>query len=288
MVIKYIIKWLLLFQLVSFSCFTSAVESRGVALDRLQYLSKLLNTSSGAQQVIKSDNKEALDLRLEAIDLYNKAERNINNGHEEEAIKMFGQSAKLMFTAIRKAAPAHLASDKSTREYLARKESVNSLKQAFERITDENNDAQVAKKLNKQLDQLINKGDKYLKSGDYAEARVEIDKAYHLLKMSIESVRGGQTLVRSLNFKTSEEEYKYELDRNETHHMLIGLLVNGKDKSEYTQKQMSKFIGEAKSYRTQADDMAEKGEFEKAIELLEISTKQLVRAIRIAGVYIPG
>lgn len=288
MVIKYFIKLLLLLQLMSFSCFTLALDSKSVALDRMQYLSKLLNTSSGAQQVIKSDNKEAMDLRLEAIDLYKKAERKINSGHEDEVMMILDQSAKIMFSAIRKAAPDRLSSDKSTREYLARKESVNSLKQAFERIANENNKAQDAGKLNGQLIQLINKGDKYLKSGSYVEARIEIDKAYHLLKMSIDTVRGGQTLVRSLDFKTSEEEYKYELDRNETHHMLIGLLVNAKDKSEYTRNQMQKFIDEAKSFREQADAMAKKGKFEVAIELLENSTKQLVRSIRIAGVYIPG
>lgn len=271
-----------------FSGYALSEESKSAALDRMQYLSKLINTSSGAQQVIRSGNKEALGLRLEAIDLYKIAERKINAGNEVEAMEIFDQSARMMFSAIRKAAPDHLLSDKNTREYLARKETVNSLKQAFERITSENNKARDAEKLNKQLVQLIDKGDKYLKSGSYVEARIEIDKAYHLLKMSIDSVRSGQTLVRSLHFKTSEEEYKYELDRNETHHMLIGLLVNGKDKSEYTRNQMQKFIAEAKSFRKLADAMAKKGEFEGAVELLENSTKQLVRAIRIAGVYIPG
>jgi len=48
------------------------------------------------------------------------------------------------------------------------------------------------------------------------------------------------------------------------------------------------FIDKASGLRTDAEDAAAKNNFEEAIELLEESTKELIRAIRSAGVYIPG
>jgi len=109
-----------------------------------------------------------------------------------------------------------------------------------------------------------------------------------LLKVSIESIRSGQTLVRSLQFETKEQEYLYEVDRNETHSMLISLLVDEKNKTDNVKKKVKKFVEEARLLRQQADAYAAEDAYDIAIELLEQSTKQLVRAIRSAGVYIPG
>jgi hypothetical protein len=47
------------------------------------------------------------------------------------------------------------------------------------------------------------------------------------------------------------------------------------------------YLDRAAKLRDQADDLAGKKDFEAAIKLLESSTRELVRAIRGAGVYIP-
>jgi hypothetical protein len=186
------------------------------------------------------------------------------------------------------ATPVSLTEDKNIKNYAQRKQSVMALRDAFNRISDESNESDSKQKVNNQLDQLITRADELLGKGDNTEARSEIDKAYHLLKVSIESILDGKTLVRSLQFETKEEEYHYEIDRNDTHDMLIQLLVEGKEKSDYSKTQITKFVAEAKVLRQQADAYAGDGAYEVAIGLLEQSTKQLVRAIRSAGIYIPG
>ena len=94
--------------------------------------------------------------------------------------------------------------------------------------------------------------------------------------------------MRSLDFASEEEEYHYELDRNDTHSMLVQLLVADKGVSEYTQTQVDKFTSLARSLREEAEQYAHEGAFKDAILMLEQSTKQLVRAIRSAGIFIPG
>ena len=51
---------------------------------------------------------------------------------------------------------------------------------------------------------------------------------------------------------------------------------------------MQKHTEQAAALRVNAEAMAKRKDFESGIKLLEDSTKELVRAIRSAGVYIPG
>jgi hypothetical protein len=44
----------------------------------------------------------------------------------------------------------------------------------------------------------------------------------------------------------------------------------------------------AKKLRYQAEQAADDKDYDSAIKLMEDSTKQIIRAIRAAGVYIPG
>jgi hypothetical protein len=256
--------------------------------DRLPNIERLLNQSSGAKQVIASDNNRAQAKRQQALDAYRQAQQKIDQGANQAAEDLLNQSTRLMFEAIKLSAPTSLSEDKIIINYGKRRESVIALQEAFNRISDENNESQTRDKVNDQLAGMVGQADGLLQQGKNAEARVEIDKAYHLLKVSIDSIRSGQTLVRSLQFETKQDEYLYEIDRNDTHSMLISLLVDEKKKSDSMKQKITDFVAEARVLRQQAEAFANKDEHEQAIELLEHSTKQLVRAIRSAGIYIPG
>jgi hypothetical protein len=267
---------------------TGTTELQAAAVDRLPNMDRLLNQSSGAMQVINSSNSDALNKRKQALDMYRKAQGKIDSGDEKAASDFLNQSARLMFEAIKLATPTSLGEDKEIVNYGQRRESVIALQDAFNRISDENNETEVRSKVNDQLATLVGRADDLLQQGNNIAARIEINKAYHLLKVTIESIRSGQTLVRSLQFKSKEEEYLYEIDRNDTHGMLIGLLVDQKQKSEAMKSKISDFVEQARLLRQQAEQYASQDAHEQAIELLEQSTRQLVRAIRSAGIYIPG
>ncbi len=252
------------------------------------FISKLINSSSGALQVKKSTNLQVRKFYEEAKELLILATDKFSQGQTDEGSSLLDQSAKMMFEAIRLASPSKQGNVKVKHDYNKRMASVKALSDAFNRITDEKNSQDVKLKINKELDEMLNDSRLLKEAGKHKPARVELDKAYVLLKQSIDSLRSGQTLVRSLNFATAEEEYHYELDRNETHIMLISILLDKKKASEYTRKKVAKFKAQSQTLRLEAEAAAAAEKFEQAIELLEQSTKQLVRAIRSAGVYIPG
>ena len=117
---------------------------------------------------------------------------------------------------------------------------------------------------------------------------IPLDEACAVAKMEISDLRGGDTLVRSLHFATKEEEYRYEIDRNDTHKMLVQILLNEKRGTPGIDAMVQKFLEQAAKLRAAAEERAAKKDFEEGVKMLEDSTKELVRAIRGAGIYIPG
>jgi hypothetical protein len=271
---------ILLALLLSLCGNANAQSAQDAVADRLPNIERLLTQSSGAKQVLNSNNSEALAKRQQALDAYQQAREKIEQGDDQSATKLLNQSTRLMFEAIKMSTPTSLGDDKLIVNYGQRREAVVALQGAFNRISEENHETEVRDKVNQQLAGLVENADKLLQKGDNEKARVEIDKAYHLLKVTIESIRSG--------FATKEEEYHYEIDRNDTHSMLIRLLVDEKKKSDAMQQKVGEFVAEANLLRQQAEAFADKNAHEQAIELLEQSTRQLVRAIRSAGIYIPG
>jgi hypothetical protein len=106
-----------------------------------------------------------------------------------------------------------------------------------------------------------------------------------MAKASIGAMRGGDTLVRSLSFASKEEEYHYELDRNDTHQMLLRILVQKQAGDVAAGRE---FIEKAAALRRDAEGAGRDGNFAEAVRLMEDATRELVRAIRGAGVFIPG
>ena len=138
------------------------------------------------------------------------------------------------------------------------------------------------------VDVLVARASDLEQAGRLDEARRGLDAAYEIAKGAIEELRGGDTLVRTLEFATKEEEYAYELDRNDTHQMLITVLVQEKRASAGVDRMVSTYVERADALRAQAERQAGAGDYAGAVATLEQSTKELVRAIRSAGVYIPG
>lgn len=251
---------------------------------RLDSVKTLLERSSAAKQIEQSNDPAAKAQRDEALKLWQQAKEAFGKGDLESAQKLLVDAPKLMFKAARAAAPEEVLGEKVKSDFEARRESVKELLAAQKRINKEKgNSAEVAKS-SADIERLIGEADGLAKDGKYAQARAVMDKAYLIAKTTIGSMRSGDTLVRSLTFASKEEEYKYELDRNDTHQMLLKVLADQKADNPMIQK----FVEESAKLREQAEKVAGKGDHAEGIRLMEESTAQLVRAIRASGIYIPG
>ena len=90
-------------------------------------------------------------------------------------------------------------------------------------------------------------------------------------------------LLRELSFENLEEEYAYEVERNESYVMIIDLLQKKSATSQASADYVKKMIEANAKKREEAELLVKNGEVEQGITLLEKSTDKLSRALRVSG-----
>ncbi|MDX1606499.1 MAG: hypothetical protein R3202_09930 [Candidatus Competibacterales bacterium] len=254
---------------------------------RLKSVQTLIEKSSGARQIESSGSPEARARRDQARDYYRQAEQALQSGNRKAADEALLQATKAMLEAVRMT-DTHVVEDKRRADFQNRLDSVNALLDAHERIATEKGHPGSNAELRRLVNAKINQARQMLDRGRLDDARQVLDQTYIATKTAIEELRGGDTLVRSLNFANKEEEYHYEIDRNDTHQMLVTVLLEEKMKDPRISQQVNQFMDKAKQLRARAEQQASRGDYDSAVSTLEDSTKEVVRAIRMAGIYIPG
>ena len=251
---------------------------------------RLLNESSAAKSVLASDNADAKALHAEAMKFYEQAVKADADGDgDTETRDQSLKKAKMnLFRAAQLAKKAPGLNDRSHSLYKRRAKSAAALLDAHKRIREELKPGAEVEALEAKAIADIAAANASFKKDDVPAATKLIDQALSTLKGSLINMRNGTTLVRSLHFDTPKDEYEYELDRNQSHTLLTSILLQKKPLSENAKQRFDKDMSQAKELRQQAEAQAAKGEYETAIKTLEESTKHIVRAIRAAGVYIPG
>lgn len=276
------------FVLGSFATLASAQDREQVER-RVQSVGTLIESSSAAKQIESSGVAAARERRDNARLIHREAAVALRADDLGSAAKLLDQAAREMMDGARLAKPEQVAGEKHKRDFETRLESARALLAAQQRITREKAAGREAQDATRSIERQIGEAQAIAAQGRYEEARPVLDRAYLTARVSIEAMRRGDTLVRSLNFASKREEYDYEIDRNDTHTMLIKvLLADRKDASGAMPAGMQAFTDKAAALRAEAEAQARRGDHAAGIKLLEDSTRELVRAIRSGGIYIPG
>jgi hypothetical protein len=250
----------------------------------IESVGKLIEGSSAARQIESSKAPEALQRRDKARDLHRAAKQALDQEQLDKAAALLAEARAVFFDAVRFAAPEEVTAKKLENDYLLRLESVQALLGAYKRVSGEKSAKGLAETVS-QIEKSIAASSDLAKARKFADAKTEIDRGYLVAKAGLTTLRSGDTLVRSLNFASKEEEYHYEIDRNNTHQMLIKVLVDDKKASG---DMIQSYLSKGQALRVKADEAASRKAYDDAVKLLEEATTELVRAIRNAGIYIPG
>lgn len=277
-------------------CLTAAgaLAQNRVPPDREQLERKLTSTatliesSSGARQIESSGVAAAAGRREQARDLHRQAAEALRGGQLEAAARLLDEASRAMFDGVRLSAPEQVAGPIQRAEFDVRMDSTRALLEAQKRIAAEKNAGPRAKELSSRIETLMAEAADLALTGRLVEGRRTLDQAYLAVRAAIGNMRGGETVVRSLNFANKEEEYRYEIDRNDTHRMLVQLLLKDKRGGNGIDVMVDQAVTSATALRTQAESQASQRDHAAAVKTLEDSTRELVKAIRSAGVYIPG
>jgi tetratricopeptide (TPR) repeat protein len=256
---------------------------------RLKFVEKLTEHSSAARQVKASPRSDVKTRHKQARALYQKARSAYDAEDYKTAAELLNQALRTMFEAVRLADPDKVLAEKRERDFQNRLASVNALTDAHNRVSQEKGARAANSELRQLVDRKVSQAHALRQAGKLVEGRRALDEAYVAIKVAIESLRGGDTLVRTLHFDTKKDEYHYEVDRNDTHRMLVDVLLREKmEGSKTIRKMVQSFIDKAAGTRNKAEALAGKGDYDAAVKTMEQSTKDILRAIRSAGIYIPG
>ena len=157
--------------------------------------------------------------------IHREAAASLRAGDTAATARLLDQATREMMDGARLARPEQVAGEKTRRDFNARLDSARALLAAQQRITQEKGAAPEATDATRRIEAQIAQAQQLAAAGRLDEARPVIDRAYLTARVSIEAMRRGDTLVRSLNFASPREEYDYELDRNDTHRMLIDVVL---------------------------------------------------------------
>jgi hypothetical protein len=252
---------------------------------RSRSVGTLIESSSAARQIESSGVAAARERRDTARLVYREAVVALGRDDLAGANRLLDQAAREMMTGARLAKPEEVADAKNRRDFDARLASARALLAAQQRIAQEKGASAETRRAIDSVAQQIAEAEQLAAAGRVADARPLVDRAYLTARVSIESMRRGDTLVRSLQFASKREEFDYELDRNDTHRMLIQIVLADRRDAAAA---MQAFIDRSGTLRAEADARARAGDYADAVKLLEDSTRELVRAIRAGGLYIPG
>jgi hypothetical protein len=264
----------------------TSAPTRDQAEQRLLSVSRLIDGSSGARQVEASGSAQAQAARQRARELHRQAQQAFDAGDYATATRLLDEAARAMFEGVRNASPGDVVGAKERRDLESRLASTQSLLDAQRRIAGEKGVTARDAELVARIESLLAESRRLGAAGDVAAARAQADQAYLLAKASVGSMRSGDTLVRSVSFASKEEEYRYEVDRYDTHRMLVDLLA--RDRGRQGDPTLEAAVREAGRLRASADEQAARGDYAAGIRTLAESPRELVRAIRGMGVYIPG
>ena len=249
---------------------------------------KLIEESSAAIRVDESGNKWAKVIKDSARERYDKAVIAYTNGDYDEVKPLLSEAVALMRKSVAAMKDTERTEGKSYRDYQNRRASVDALLAAHERISTEKQMQAAHDALRQEVEKEIATAEALVNSGQIDSGRIHLDAAYDSLRIGIKALRGGDTLVRTLEFDSDQDEYEYELDRNDTHLMLVQVLLAERLEDEAVREKARPMLEGAARLRAEAETQAREGDYQSAIESLEMSTKELVKAIRGAGVYIPS
>lgn len=263
-------------------------ESKEQIERRLASVSTLIERSSAARQIESSANAQALALRGKAREELLSAEQAYRDGNLPQASGLLDSAAKAFYAGVRLADPWKVTDDKKRRDFDARMDSVKALLKAQRRIRAEKDPKAEENNAGEGVEALIREASGLAANNELDRARTVLDKAYAAVIDSLEGMRKGDTLVRTLHFTSKEDEYRYELDRNDAYQLLANTLMKEKRaQNAGLSNLIQRHMDNATRLRGEAQAQAAKGEFVSAIKLQEDSTRELMRAVRSAGLNLP-
>jgi hypothetical protein len=268
----------------SVSAIAAGQDNQTDIYNKLKLFEWLVNDSPMSKRVeeykdetVKQQLKRAREMLDQAVEHSDRNEYALAEGHINEGLK-------LMTRISRKVKDEDRIERARTELYNQVKDHVDMFVVAFDRIAKEKGEVHINDMLDKdKLDSLLSSADREFMAGDLVMANHLMRQAADLVDNALSDARHEDVLLRELSFENLEQEYAYEVQRNESYVMLIDLMQKKTAPSQASASYVKKMIAANAMLREEADQLFKQGDLEQGITILERGTDKLSRALRVSG-----
>jgi hypothetical protein len=262
--------------------------TQGNIEQKSKFLSNLVTNSASVRAIESSGDAEAIQALQAARRMVEDAQKDIGGGRLDIAEEKLNKALDMVMSHTRRITEPSVKGNRAAQIYDSRLASVKALLDALDRVAkDKSATGRVADR-RATLVQQLGEIEAMAKAGNHEAALVQLDKAYANISAEVANLRDGDKLTKELAFQSREEEYVYEVDRNDSHQFLLKLTLTEKAPHPSFLPQIEAMRTEAEDLRKQAEARAKDKDFAAAIKALGESTDKLIKALRMAGAYIPG
>lgn len=254
---------------------------------KAKFITNLITSSASLRAIESSDDVEAKASIQTARNLVAEAMNAMAGGQAADADEKLNRAVDLIMAQTRKVSLGTQKDVRAKQIYESRLGSVKALVDAYERVSKEKGTSNRSERRSAVAAQLA-EIEKMAADGNYEGAVVQLDKAYSAVSVDVAALREGDKLRKDLTFASAEEEYIYEIDRNDSHQFLLKLTLTEKPPHEMYAGQIAGLKAEAEDLRKAAESKGKSKDYGDAIRELGDSTQRLIKALRMAGAYIPG
>ncbi len=255
--------------------------------NKLSYASMVLSSAS-AKRVEDSGNADALLILNDARAKISEAKALLASENFQGAMDKVDEGLRQVTAASRAITTAsHMSAINYKAQYNELLNSLSTYDGSYKRNSERAK--KNGQKLKSSLDDkaysaLVSSGKAKAKSGDYAGANKDLNKAQSMITAVLTDMLHAQTITYDKSFDTLKEEYEYELARAESYEELVPIAIEQKKPSQRALGLIDTFVGKGVRVKSEGKDVAAKGDYKMAIMAMQASTSNFQRALRIAGV----
>ncbi len=250
-------------------------------LNKLNLLGYILNKSNRAKEVRASGNDKAIALLRAASEHYNAAKLLLDKEEFDKSNLEIQKSLQNISVAFRMVVNKEKENEVAREQYDVLYSRVKNFSDLFNQLP--------ADKIKGILDSgkmnmLIKKAESIYQKNMPKQALVPLSEAADMLEQALSDARKDETVIYALEFLTPEDEYNYELQRNDNYTLLINLILDSSPPENRRKLPLIRMlVNKNEELVIEADKKFKSGAVEDAIILLEKGNKTLVRALRLGG-----
>ena len=262
----------------------SDADRYGAIYNKIKLLDWLVSDSPVSKRIEEGDDDEAKQQLKRSQEMWQQAVEHNEKDEFELAEVHINEGLKLMTKLSRKVKDQDRVKKARIELYKQVKEHVDMFIVAFDRVAEEKDDDHVRNMLDRdELDEIMTRAERVYDDGELALANHLMRLAADMVDNALSDARHKDVLLHELSFESLEEEYAYEVNRNESYVKLIDLMQKKTEPSQASASYVQKLVKENEQLRAQADALAREGELEQGILVLEKGTDRLSRALRLSG-----